>query len=184
MLWEVVASALCTQAMGMPFSTVAVAECKEEARRFMARSFPEIKHTFPQSEMLIEGSGCLTCSGKCSWARNPPDLVTAGLPCQPVTKMRWKKGPGQNQRSAKQHKLWVVIEIFFEYLAERKPKGFMVEEVLQILSKDEETGVKFLDIIMTKAASLGYGCCAVQLRASVWIELPRDRLGHSSHIQF
>ena len=163
--------------MGMQIDTVATADKKDEALRFMQRNFPEIKHMFAAAAHLIDGGMCKKCSNTCTLDESEsPDLCTAGLPCQPFSSMRWKTGPGQNEKGVKAHTLWKVFMEFIAYLTERRPKGFVVEEVMKLLDRDRTSGKRYLDMLMEKASDLGYGCSAIKLSASCWLASPRDRL--------
>ena len=162
----------------MPFKTYAVAECKKEAVAFIQRHFmPHVEHLLSDACMLSDGaSECHQCPGRCTFDTNVrPHLTTAGLPCQPFSKMRWKNGPGKNEKAAVEHKAWAVFKEFWHYLALRKPYGFILEEVEKILDEDKRLGSTVLDLILTETAKLGYGCSAVSLHAVAWFEVPRSR---------
>lgn len=163
----------CPEALGMNISTVAVAEQKREAQRFMERNF-DIPHMFEKARDLTEpGEPCLKCRGKCNFKhQDQPSLTTAGLPCQPFSKMRACSGAG----APRKHKDFATYEEFGFYLDKRRPQGFIVEEVSKILGHDRTEGRRWIDMFMEDAALMGYGCSAIRFNRCTWSVVPRDRL--------
>ena len=174
----------------MDFETEAVAEAKNFARRFIRLNFPQISHVLVDQKLITDGAEgttgkCDSCVGPCSFRPDlstQPDLLTAGIPCQPFSGLRWHKGAGANQRDPRSHSKFGSIDEFLFCLEKRHPRGFILEEVLKIMAKDPTTGETFLNDIMAKAASLGYGCAALIMNGDNWNDVPRQR--HFTYIFF
>ena len=163
------------EAMGIDFRLNAVADPKLAAQRFVQHNFPDVKHMFKFAKDLTDGcSGCMLCKArhvKCSFASGlRPALVTAGLPCQPVSQQ------SSASRAPREHRFFHVVMELITYLKVRRPYGFMFEEVLTILRKDAKTGQRWIDILLQGAAEFGYACEAVRTSCAAWSKVPRDRI--------
>ena len=167
---------LC-QAMGIPIDTVAVAELKDEGRRFMDHHFPGIKHQFLCCNHLSDVvKECQKCDGKCTFDREESaDLATAGLPCQPFSILTVFAELAK-KNGARGHKLFGAVAEFLYYLKVRRPKGFIIEEILRLLGIDPVTGQRWVDWIVSEAGKLNYGTAAAKVVTDAWAKTPRDRL--------
>jgi site-specific DNA-cytosine methylase len=155
-----------------------VTDKKKSAQTYvMANHMPQ--HMFKSSEEHIAGEGyCLVHRGQCSIAPSPPcDLLVAGLPCHPFTKMRHKSSTKQGRKGkAPTHPDFVTtFESFPAALRSRKPGTFLVEQVPALQEICLEWGHSYLDEFMRLCAGEGYACRAVLLRAGDWLDWPRDR---------
>jgi site-specific DNA-cytosine methylase len=172
------------QAMGMDVRTVAVADKKNSARRFMHNHFPyEIQHMFSDVRALSDDQLdpiCEMCNktDECTYDRTTLiHLVTAGTPCQAYTGLRWQRGSGRDQGPVSEHSTFHIIQEFLYYLSIRKPLGFILEEVLGFLKKDPVTGRRWVDLFLAQVNKLGYAATAIRLGADPWIsDVSRDRL--------
>ena len=165
----------CTEAMGIDFQWHAVADPKLAAQQFVKHNFPAVKHIFKSATDLSDGCAermlCTAYHMKCSFTPTTrPAMVTAGLPCQPVSQQSRASG------APREHRFFKVIMELVTYLRVRRPYGFMFEEVLTILRKDAKTGKRWIDILLESAADLGYACEAVKTSCAAWSLVPRDRI--------
>ena len=171
----------CLKAMDIPYTCVGYADSKSQARDFAKHNFgAKIRHMFHDVKCLsgdADGdSKCDMCGVCCCFgAERRPDLTTAGLPCQPFSQQRWHSGSGRNQQGPRVHKSWQTYMEFLHYLEVRRPRGFLCEEILKILSKDPVSKKRWLDLLLEGAAALGYGCAAAVLPTTPWSKVPRDR---------
>ena len=164
------------RAAGVPFRTISASEHKPVARRFIAAK-ASVEHVF--KDMLDQSNGegyCFTHARKCKLADEAPDFACGGLLCQPFTRARRWNGSTPKESSTHEHPGFRVVDsVFKDYLARRKPKGFLVEESCGMLETDQTSGETYLDGFMDGAASLGYAVRALRLDHGVWCEQPRDR---------
>lgn len=175
----------------MSVRTVAAADKKPHARKFCTLNHGNLEHLFSDNSALIGSCGakgpdlCDVCSSrrqKCTYNRETQhvDLVTAGLPCQPFTKLRQTNGNTADTGSASTHSKYdVVFEDFFKYLSLRRPRGFIVEEVSDFTGRSDEAC--FLDEFVARAERAGYSAKALMLHADIWVALPRSRPGGGAH---
>lgn len=95
-----------------------MADLKPAARKFCLKNYGDImKHFFCSNKAFMNGSGqCLVHGGlirnkvQCAADLRVPDVLVAGLPCQPVTQQRFKGGGTEKTGSAHAHPLMRVIE--------------------------------------------------------------------------
>jgi site-specific DNA-cytosine methylase len=176
---------LMCQGMGMSWRTTAAADLKPHARQFIKFNHDKVEHIFDNNlamihDDLLQHAKCDVCSAKgrpCDYkhGNDPVDLLTAGLPCQPFTKLRQHNGDTENTGDAAGHtKFSVVFEDFSQYLEGRKPRGWIVEEVPDF-AKPSKAGPAYLEDFTRRAELLGYSIKAVMLHAEDWVGLPRKR---------
>ena len=128
----------------MDTRTLMASDTKEAATNFMIHNFKErgwLEHVVQQACDMCgntEEVPCLVCP-KDSCTHDPsirPHLVTVGLPCQPYSSLRWRSGNSDDQKNARSHNKFGCMQDFLDYLAARKPHGFILEEVKGFLAKD------------------------------------------------
>lgn len=167
------------KALGMQLVTVAACEKKLAARKFVVEMHAEdvreqkLGHLYKDFESMIRGGPCVTHpQSRCRRADSvTPDLCTQGLPCQPFSKMR------SDDASAEHHKGFsTVFSLFFKYLDEVKPKGFIVEEVEEFASRQDSNGDIFLETFVEECTRRGYEVCVLLMSAGIWSEMERRRL--------
>ena len=158
--------------LGINMTTTVAVDKKPAAKKWLAKHAPWVKHIFSELEDATNASGaCCMHGGKSCTLSGRPDLVTIGLPCQPFTYAR-----DSRTCSPKNHSLYpVTFEMFFDYLRDRKPLGFIAEEVLGFGRTDMDTGSTYLEEFCNKCAGLGFAIRVHQLSASVWLDAERDR---------
>lgn len=94
----------------------------------------------------------------------PIDLIVGGPPCQGFSMA--------GKRDTKDPRNSLFME-YVKYLNYFKPKAFMMENVIGILSMKTDEGVNVIDIIMDHL-SVDYHCCICKLYASDF-EVPQNR---------
>ncbi len=99
------------------------------------------------------------------------DLVFAGLPCPPFSRIRHKRGTHPEIHPDYE----VVMEEFISCCMAHSVRSFAVEETEGFLEKGED-GVRFIDIFSGAAGEAGYHCRALKCRSEDWIQWPRQRL--------
>ena len=92
------------------------------------------------------------------------DLIVGGPPCQSfsIAGKRDKKDPRNS-----------LFMEFYKYISYFKPKMFLMENVIGILSKKTESGQKVIDIIINKLSE-NYNCSINKLYASDF-KVPQNR---------
>eukprot|EP00929_Paragymnodinium_shiwhaense_P037685 TRINITY_DN20039_c0_g1_i1.p1 TRINITY_DN20039_c0_g1~~TRINITY_DN20039_c0_g1_i1.p1 ORF type:complete len:585 (+),score=94.11 TRINITY_DN20039_c0_g1_i1:139-1893(+) len=188
------------QAMNIPFEINACADKKFISREFISHNF-NAKHIFQEAFNMIEKSEpeaepalrrrkkqckrcdrfCLgpACEKACSFepGDTQPDLVTAGLPCQPFSSMRQKKtGKTPGTGPPRLHKGFSMLRTLVQYICARRPRGFILEEVTKVLTIDPTTQESYLKGMLSEICELGYGCAAAEFSAGSWSDCPRDRI--------
>lgn len=106
------------------------------------------------------------------------DLAVAGVPCHPFTRMRQRSDGGSSAKKGApdQHPDYeVVFSVFPQFLEQRKPGGWLVEETDAVLEVDPNTGIRHVDKIIQTCSPLGYTVVAMIASAEVWVQWPRDR---------
>ena len=132
-------------------------------------------HIFDYFASVAQGRGrCTKHAGTCSLGFSPADVIdlaTQGLPCQPFTRMR------SSDATVEKHNLYgVVFDIFFKYLENHKPRGWITEEVMDFSKKQDSRGVSYYDNFARRAEDLGYTVIAFKMESSKWVAMDRDRL--------
>jgi site-specific DNA-cytosine methylase len=161
-------------------------------RKRTARSFTASQHSYRH----IIGSATEHAEGICTSCDlhvgercklSAPDVVVSGLPCHPFTKLR-NKTPGGSGRTGLTHEhpdMDTIFEEFRTYLLRAQPLLLLLEETDAVVAKvaagcDE----RWVDVMLTMLSQCGYSCNAMMLDSKTFIDWPRRRLRHPSHIAF
>ena len=118
--------------MGLTFTCVAASDRKKSAQKFI-RANHDFTHVFVDAVAHAAGTG--TCVGhpsfascECSIGNRRSDLVIAGIPCHPFTKLRNKQGRGRSGPAEEHPDIDTIFHSFPKLLSTRRPVGFVVEE--------------------------------------------------------
>ena len=143
------------------------------------------QHIFTDAKDHIAASGVCFQHSRCGRKQvctltpeeKKVDFMVAGIPCHPFTRMRQRSDPAHCRKgSPSQHPDYgVVFSLFPEFLAERRPSGWLVEETDAFLEVDPQTGTRYVDNFIQTCSTLGYHCSAMLCKADVWLQWPRDR---------
>ncbi len=116
----------------------------------------------------------------CTYGKNTkkPDCTLAGLPCQPFSPMRQTNGTTPGTSHAKGHSGYMtVMESWMVYLAEVKPRGFLVENCEAFGTKvNPASGLKYIEEFAIACETHGYACLSIVMDTSVWSEVSRTRI--------
>ena len=108
-----------------------------------------------------------------------PDVLAAGGICQPFTKARTKTGTGKSGAPAEHPGYHITLEVLPLLVDHRKPKIFLLEEVLEFGQKDKTTGIAPSDKLTQTLLASGHftGTETVrELDVSSWNESSRGRM--------
>ena len=85
-----------TQAMGLPFDILSLADSKAASQKFLVYNFQKVSgpdsHFFTDSASIFKGNNgpsgsvggqCFKCGRKCSASKTTPDISSGGFPCPP-----------------------------------------------------------------------------------------------------
>ena len=107
-----------------------------------------------------------------------PDVLAAGGICQPFTKARMKTGTGKSGAPAEHPGYYITLEALPLLLDHRKPKIFILEEVLEFGQKDH-TGTSASDELTHTLLAAGHFTASetvAELDVSCWNESSRPRM--------
>jgi hypothetical protein len=170
------------EALGLHICTQAVADSDKLARRFIQHTWPDIQHVFEDNTALIDisakdGRYCAICTKQCRTKLPVPDIASGGFPCTPFTKMRDQKGSTPATGKPFEHPSYhVVMGQLPEYLKERQPHSFWIEEVETLRRNDPRTGNTYLNQLAAACKSAGYELRAMLLNHNSWVDMPRERI--------
>ena len=179
-----------TQALGIPFRTLAVAERKKTAQRWLLQHFrPSLGHLFEDNQSVVDKRGrCVLHGQTCDLAEDAeeeePDISTNGPPCQPFTRARQRSGNTPRTGSTDRHSDFAtVMQQWCEYLTCRRPRSWWLEEVGDIdIRIDAKTGRSYLWLLARQCSKLGYTIKAFKFDHFLWVECPRARTAeHNIH---
>jgi site-specific DNA-cytosine methylase len=157
----------------MAVVTEVAVDLKRAAQKFHTATGRKTTHYYTSLGEVANGIGrCMQCGTDC---RVPvrPDLTTAGLSCQPFSGLR-----DLRVQSPRQHPLFGnTFEEFPKYLANIKPRGWIVEQVKGFGREDAEhpERLSFLVQFCELVASIGYSVKVLELDSGIWSESERDR---------
>ena len=115
---------------------------------------------------------------KCLPCLERPDILGAGLPCQPLSSARQRNGDTKKTKEAEAHPLWSVsMRDFARLLRARMPHMFIVEEVEGFTkAMDALDGLSPAQALKAMVKVLGYGCTAILLDHRVFTAMARPRV--------
>ena len=181
MRWILINSHLFdSEALGLSYDILAVAEKKATARRFISYNYPKkIGHVFHDNSAYMSDSGgfCDRHGKDCIIEGPPADISSGGFPCPPFSSQRNKTGGGPRSGPEHTHPLFDEVMVkFIAYLRRRRPGIFWLEEVLGFLRKlkilDYKSGV---EVVAELCEAEGYACEALTIDHSVFITISRVR---------
>jgi site-specific DNA-cytosine methylase len=166
--------------LGVKHRCLGVADRKGKAQKFLKHNYTEAQlgHLFTDNEHFATGMGeCKLHKKVCCINPEVADIATGGLPCQPFTKARLKTGMSARSAGASLHPDYhTVMGGFREYLIQRKPRSFFVENVSDMETTiDSKTGYDCLYLFCKMGAALGYAIRVFKLDHLDFIEVPRLR---------
>ena len=156
-----------------------ICERKKSAQRFLKFHFKgDCPHMFDENLALTaKTSKCFVCKRACVINKQRPDILSAGLPCQPFSKARRQNGATPKTGSPETHPLWGTSMVeFCETLKARAPHVFIVEEVLGFAQPCEHLlGLSPAKALAKMVKKLGYGITAVELDHAMFVNMSRPR---------
>jgi site-specific DNA-cytosine methylase len=163
----------------------AASDRKTSARKFICENH-EYTHLLSCADDHALGQGDCSIHG-CFCQLGEMDLVVAGLPCHPFTRIRNKRSDGEGRSGPiPTHPDYnTVFESFFQLLRRRQPWGFVVEETDAFIHIIDAAGAnptrRWLDKFLESAAEAGYSCRAMLYDSSMWVDWPRRRPARPHH---
>jgi site-specific DNA-cytosine methylase len=162
----------------MDTRTIYLVDRKAHARKFHSLAHKGLyDHQYAYFTPVYEGP-CLLHRAASSCVCEPVDCAIQGLPCQPFSPLRHTAGATVSTGDAASHPdTQTLVDVFAQYIAgPEKPKGFVVEEVLEFLTvRNKETGLTFVSELLAVCQEAGYSVEVVKLHANIWSETPRSR---------
>lgn len=182
MLAESLFSGLLTESfsdrtLGMDVAIQMAVDKKDSSRKFIRRNSPTLPHLYKDAKAVasLDYRGCEICGKGCRGPQKQPDLLRLGPPCQPYTTSRCKSGVG-DMGTPREHSQWgTCFDITLQYLNERKPRGFILEEVLGFGHQDKETQQPYVVLFQREVKELGYVSRVVELNGFEWSDVQRPR---------
>ena len=169
---------LALQALRLPIDVTLYSDSKKTSRKWIqyhwCRAAPGT-HLFRMNDSAIHGGICDNHGAICRPAGSP-DIVVAGLPCQPFSNLRSRKGSSSKTQSAHQHPETAAIDEFVTYLRCRSPLCFVIENVLSLGSEIMQSGETYIRYIARCCADLGYSVRTVNLHLDDWVKSSRPRM--------
>lgn len=170
------------QVLGVPVKPLAFADSKPVARTWLSyhysTGFPS-PHIYADNERCMDsdlgpcyapGHGNRSKGASCPIPQQP--IVTfAGLPCRPYAKPRYKKGDSAGTCAVDRHAAIGTVNQFRQYLVERRPGVWVVEES-DMFSHGEPSP---LNMFIADCSSVGYCCIAKKLDHKMFGPLSRVR---------
>ena len=176
---------IALQALGIPARTTLLCDCKKAAQQWMEVSLKtNTTKIFKTLEETTARYGKNLFTGIMDSIQGSPDFVTAGLPCQPFSKMR----NNHKELPAQEHPLFKVwYPGFTDYLEAAKPSGGCVENVHGFLTEIDATVWQPFGDLVTPPKSwcsyfrqrlreLGYDSKVILMDMALWIDYERPRV--------
>ena len=103
--------------------------------------------------------------------------MSGGFPCPAFSAQRQKNGSTPGTGAPENHPTFpMAVEEFANYLSERQPSMFWMEEVVGFTKRVEALGMSPLAHVASKCRERGYAVEAFQLCHSVFINVRRPRV--------
>eukprot|EP00974_Lingulodinium_polyedra_P037952 3638592-Lingulodinium_polyedra.AAC.1 len=183
MCCESIFSGVLTEAYGdagLGMQTIMQLACdrKPAAIKFIRRNHKDVRHLYTDAEQVAKGdfTSCKMCGASCHGPELRPDLMRLGPPCQPFSRCRTKSGSGQEGPPRDHAHFETCFVIAKNILMTRRPRGFILEEVLGFADKDKDSGKPFVLVFQEEVASLGYTTRCVTIDVALRGQVGRPRL--------
>jgi hypothetical protein len=183
--------ACACESLGLDIKFVVASDRKDTSYDFV-QAHHKYQHWVNVADDHAQCFGECRCHGQVCTLPNS-DLVVAGWPCQPFSRLRHKvKGGVGKSGSAEDHPDFdVVFQLFPAYLRRTRPSGFIAEETEAFLNKIPDEEGRWVDKMLAACSASGYTCAALVLDSGLWIDWPRKRLSvctpcailHQYHIE-
>jgi len=167
--------------LGFSVDCVVACEKKAHGRAFCVQnSLAPTKHYFIDAEPLV-ASGHAPCSAHlgetCGLPGEQPDLLVAGFPCTPFSRMR--QGVA-GIHDAESHKDFDKVSWTVQYIARTRPRIFVLENVPAFAGVPEASGMprthNFAEDMCGDLRKLGYDVAWVLLSLGVWVQARSRRI--------
>ena len=168
-----------SKALDMYAKFIAASEMSTAAKKYIQHHHADtVGHLFDTMEEHISGTGkCATCRKCCTIGVMSSDILVAGLCCHAFSMLRHRKGNTASSQCAESHPGYVIVfKVFFEMLDTRKPKSFLVEEVVGFTHRIPGTSTTYLEAFTEMASERGYHVRSMRMDARLWSEWPRPRV--------
>ena len=176
----------CVEVLGLPIDLIGAADSKPSSQRFLLYRWKDIMqtgHLFKNNEAFgAERSMCALHGKQCSPIQGEVDITVAGLPCKAFSALRDKRGGTPCTGAPSMHPAYSAVEGFTQYLKQRRPSCFIIEEVLAFMHKDSRlkspTGLpeSHLARWSRSVAQQGYSIRVLKWEHSAWMNVRRPRL--------
>jgi site-specific DNA-cytosine methylase len=170
------------EAFKLEVDLVAASDKKPASRKFILQNH-DFTHLFKSADDHIRGRGYCEKHGQICELNCGVDLVCGGLSCHPFSHMKQRTGTSARTSRPCDHPDYIlVMEGFPEFLKNRRPGGFIVEEVEAILDRIPSSQKRYIDLLVENCVTAGYACRARVIQHSDWIQWPRSRQAESHSI--
>ena len=133
-------------------------------------------HVYKDNACLLSGGHCQRHQRWCDASPLQPDVSLAGLPCQPFSNLRQKSGSTPATGDVAAHpQSGELREKFLQYLTAKRPRGFVVENVIGITKELDLGGNTFVKGFAAGASKLGYSVRVMLLSHQTWVTNLRSR---------
>ena len=159
---------------------LAVSEEKLAAQKWLRYQFGgQCGHIFKQNKCFLDGYGpCFLHGTVCQAPQKAVDVASGGLACQAFSNARVQNGTtpctGEPTKHPKFHS--ALVE-FPEYLRQRRPKCWWIEEVLTFLKRLAALkGLSPYEVFCESVRGLGYAIKGFYGHHGIWINAARSRV--------
>ena len=173
------------QVLGLPMDILGMAEIKATAIKFLQNRWRELlqtSHLYHGNDAYVNGEGyCHVHNKHCCVSQRPVDITVAGLPCKAFSRLRDRQGNSLRTQSAASHPVYSTVQQFVQYLSDRKPSCFIVEEVESFGHIDKTLKYRglpesHLQRWARDVCALGYSIKAVRFQHGLYVSCRRPRL--------